>query len=52
MKQGKIERILLSLINKFRKVETSQLIFIRVTEKFDVVEKPPYKGWILGPHNK
>jgi hypothetical protein len=25
------------------------LEFVRVTEKFDVVQKLPYKGWVLRP---
>jgi hypothetical protein len=28
------------------------LQFVRVVEKFDVVERPEYKGWVLRPNSE
>jgi hypothetical protein len=49
MKYGKIGKVLLSLYYSFNKKETKELIFIRVHEKFDVVERPFFGRSSIGP---
>jgi hypothetical protein len=60
MKPGIIKKVFSSIISFLKKIEkgfTSKntvlpLEFIRIKEKFDVVEKLPYKGWIFRPHRE
>jgi hypothetical protein len=60
MKSGIIKKVFSSIINFLKNVEkgfTSNnavlpLEFIRIKEKFDVVQKLPYRGWIFRPHHE